>query len=211
MRGFGEAAGGRWEAAIPFMERFVKYNPKAGFGYRFLAMLYAQVGRDQEARAMFDQGFEGWPAAMKNVRFLMATFPQKDLQVTESLAEGYIKAGLQGEPSGFYKISTENRLTGEEIRELFFEREVTGFNLATGKQWWIERNKDGNATIRDGDNADTGKVWIEEDMLCDQWDNLYESLKDCWVVYRNPEGTPEKSDEYFGAPGHGIYPFSLVK
>jgi hypothetical protein len=48
-------------------------------------------------------------------------------------------------------------------------------------------------------------------MLCDQWDNLYEGLKDCWVVYRNPEGTPEKNDEYLGAPGYGLYPFSQIE
>ena len=211
MRGFGEAAGGRWEVAIPWIERFVKYNPKSRFSYLMLAILYAQVGRTQEARAMLDKGTKGWPVSMKNVRFIMTLFPNKDLQVMERFAEGYVKAGLPGEPSGFYKISAENRLTGEEIRELFFGRQVTGFTLATGKQWRIERSKDGKATILDGDRSDTGKSWIEEDMLCDQWDNLYESLKDCWVVYRNPEGTPEKNDEYLGAPGDGIYPFSLVE
>jgi len=57
-------------------------------------------------------------------------------------------------------------------------------------------------------DSDTGKSWFEEDMLCDQWDNLYEGLKDCWAVYRNPEGTPENNDEYIGAPGYGLYLFS---
>ena len=211
MRGFGEAASGRWEVAVPLIERFVKYNPKSGFGYLTLAMLYAQVSRVQEARAMVDKGTKRWPAAMKNVRFLMTLWPFKDLQVMERFTEGYIKAGFQGEPSGFYKISAENRLTGEEIRKLFFGRKVTGFTLGTGKQWWVERSKDGKATIRSGDDSDTGKSWIEADMLCDQWDNLYEGLKDCWVVYRNPEGTPENSDEYLGAPGYGLYPYSQIE
>lgn len=211
MRGFGEAASGRWEEAAPFMERYLKYNPKVPFGYLTLAMLYAQVGREQEARSMLDKGTKGWPATMKNVRFVMTLLPFKDLQVMERFAEGYIKAGLPGEASEFYKISTENRLTGGEIGELFFGRKVTGFTLATGKQWWIERSQEGKATIRDGDDSDTGKSWIEEDMLCDQWDNLYESLNDCWVLYRNPEGTPEKNDEYLGAPGYGIYPFSQAE
>jgi hypothetical protein len=193
------------------MEKFIKYNPKAGFGYLTLALFYAQVGRDQEAQAMLDKGTKGWPASMKNVSFIMTLLPLKDLQVMERFAEGLIKADLPGELSGFYKISAENRLTGEEIRELFFGRKVAGLTPASGKQWWVERSKDGKAAIRDGDNADIGKSWIEEDMLCDQWDNLYESLRDCWVIYRNPEGTPENSDEYLGAPGYGIYPFSPVE
>jgi hypothetical protein len=129
----------------------------------------------------------------------------------ERFAEGYVKAGLPGDPSGFYKISAENRLTGEELRKLFLGRKVSGSNMITAKQWSIERSKDGKATIRDGDKSDTGKSWIEEDMLCDQWDNFYEGLTDCWVVYRNPEGTPENNDEYLGAPGYGIYPFSPVE
>jgi tetratricopeptide (TPR) repeat protein len=211
VRGFGEAVSGRWEEAVPLIERYVKYNPKAGFGYLMLAMLYAQLDRAQEARAMIDKGTKGWPAAMKNVRFIMSLFSLGDLQIAERFAEGYVKAGLPGEPSGFYKISKENRLTDKEIRKLFFGQQVIGFTLATGEQWRIERSKDGKAIILDGDRSDTGKSWIEEDMLCDQWDNLNESLKDYWVVYRNPEGTPEKNDEYLGAPGYGIYPFSLVK
>ena len=210
MRGLGEAASERWEQAIPFMERFIKYNPKAVFGPMLLAMLYAQVGRDEEARAMLDKGTKGWTPTMKNVRFIMTMFPFKDFQVMERFAEGYVKAGLPGEPSDFYKISADNRLTGEELRKLFLGKKVSGSNLITGKQWSIQRSEDGKAIIRDGDKSDTGKSWIEEDMLCDQWDNFYESLRDCWIIYRNPEGTPEKNDEYLGAPGYGIYPFSPV-
>ena len=193
------------------MEKAVEHDLTTGAACRTLAMLYAQVGRVQKARAMFGDSTKKWPASMKNVRWYMSNFPFKDLQVAERIAEGYIKAGLPGEPSGFYKISKENRLTGKEIRELFFGRKVTGFAFRTGKQWWIERSKDGKATIRTDKGSDTGKSWIEEDMLCDKWDNFYEGLKDCWVVYSNPEGTPEKNDEYIGAPGYGIYPFSQVE
>jgi hypothetical protein len=210
LRGLGEVAADRWEEALPFAERFVKYN-QAIFGYRTLTIIYANIGREQEARSMLEKATEGSPPTMKNVRFMMTRYPLKDLQVMERIAESYLRAGLPGEPSGFYKISAENRLTGEEIRELFIGRKVTGFNMVSEKPWWIERSEDGKATIRDGDNADTGKSWIEEDMLCDQWDNLYENLKDCWVVYRNPEVAPDKNDEYLGAPGYGVFPFSLVE
>ena len=193
------------------MERFIKYNPKSWVGYANLSTIYAHIGRDQEARAMLDKATKGWPPTMKNVRFIMSLYPNNDLRVMGHFAEGYVKAGLPGEPSGFYKISAGNRLTGEELRKLFFGRKINGSNMVTGQQWWIERSEDGKATIQDGKDSDSGKSWIEEDMLCDQWDNLYESLKDCWVVYHNPEGTAENNDEYLGAPGYGIYPFSLVE
>jgi hypothetical protein len=176
-----------------------------------LSIIYANIGREQEARTMLEKATEGYSPAMKNVRFMMTNYPFKDLKFMGRIAESYIRAGLPGEPSVFYKISADNRLAGKDIKELFFGRKVTGFTLATGKQWWVERSRDGKATIRDGDKSDSGKSWIEEDMLCDQWDNLYESLRDCWVIYRNPEGTLDKNDEYLGVPGYGIYPFSLVK
>ena len=179
------------------MERYNKYN-QAGFGYRTLTIIYANLGREQEARSMLEKATEGYPPTIKNVRYMMTKYPLKDLKVMQRIAESYSKAGLPGKRSEFYKISAENRLTGKEMRELFFGGKVTGFNMTS------------KATVRDGDNADTGKSWVEKDMLCNQWDNLYESLKDCWDIYRNPEGTPENNDEYIGAPGYGILPFSTV-
>lgn len=211
MRGFGEAVSGRWKEAAPFIERFVKYNPNSAGGYRLLSMIYAHSGRIKESQVMFDRGFENWPPARKNLRVYMTILPLKDLQAADRIADGFLKAGLPGEPHGFYKITEDNRLNGEDLRELFFGRKVTGFNLGAEKQWWVERDEEGVASIRDGDNTDTGNSWIEEDMICDKWDHLYEGLKDCWVVYRNPEGTPMEKDEYLGAPGYGIYPFSLVE
>ena len=97
------------------------------------------------------------------------------------------------------------------MKTLFFSRKVTGVTIASGKQWWVERREDGGATLRQGDERDTGKSWVEDDMLCDRWDHLLEGLKDCWVVYRNPEGSAENRDEYLGAPGYGLYPFSPVQ
>ena len=195
---------------MPWLERYIKYN-EASSGYRTLTIIYANIGRKQKARSMLEKATEGYPPTMKNVRFMMAMYPLKDLKVMQRIAESFSKAGLPGDPSRFYKISADNRLTGKQIKERFFGQKVSGFALDTGKQWWIERSEDGKAAIRDGDVADSGKSWIEEDVLCDQWDHLYESLRDCWDIYRNPEGTPENNDEYLGSPGYGIYLFSQVK
>ena len=192
------------------MEKALEFSIIGDIPKLYLPIMYAKVGRVQEARAMLGERTEKWPPSMKNVRWLMSTFTLKNLQTTERFAEGYITAGLPGESSGFYKISKDNRLTGDEIKELFFGQKVGGSNMTTGKPWWVERSVEGEAIIRDDKVYNTGKSWIEEDMLCDQWNNLYESLKDCWVIYRNPEGSPENYDEFLGAPGHGIYPFSML-
>ncbi len=193
------------------MEKAIKYNPKATNSYRNLSIAYAHVGRIQEARTMVDKGFGKWPEAMRNLQFYMDLGFYKDLQTSERMAEGVLKAGLPGEPSGYYKISKENQLTGLEIRKLFFGRKVTGFNLLTQKQWWTERSKEGKATIRGGEGSDSGKSWIEDNMLCDQWDDLNEGLKDCRPVFPNPEGTRGSKDDYLGKSGYGTYPFSVVE
>lgn len=159
---------------------------------------------------MLDRGTEGWPAVINNLRYFMDMSFFKDPQIRERIAEAMLKAGMPGEPTGYYKISLESRLTGAEIRDLFFGQKVTGFNLLTHKQWWIERSEDGEAIIRGGEGSDSGKSWVEDDMLCDQWGTLFEGLKDCWPIYRNPEGAHQKNDEYLGVPGYKIYPFSPV-
>jgi hypothetical protein len=52
----------------------------------------------------------------------MFKFPFKDLGVSDRLAHGIIKAGLPDQSRGYYKILSEQKLTGDEIRELVFER-----------------------------------------------------------------------------------------
>jgi hypothetical protein len=192
------------------MEKAVKQN-QAGYAIRLLAMIKANAGQIQEARTLFADSADKLPPSMKNVRFFMSAWPFKDFKVARNFAEGYVKAGLPGESNDVYKISSDNRLTKKDIRGLFFGKKVKGFNLVTKKPWLIEREKDGKATILDGDKSDSGRSWIEDDMLCDQWNNLYEGLKDCWVIYRNPEGSPENFDSYLGVPGYGIFPFSEVE
>lgn len=112
--------------------RAIEYNPKASHTYRNLSQAYALVGRTQEARAMLDKGTRGWPAAMRNLRDTMNMATYKDPQIRERMAEGLLKAGMPGEPNGFYKISKENRLTEKEISQLFFGRKVNGFDSTTG-------------------------------------------------------------------------------
>ena len=43
---------------------------------------------------------------------------------------------------------------------------------------------------------DKGQSWIDNDLLCDQWQERYWGRKICYPVFRNPEGSPENKDEY---------------
>jgi hypothetical protein len=89
-----------------------------------------------------------------------------------------------------------------------FGRKLTGF--LWGKQFWFDYAKDGKVTCRSNEFSDKGMCWIEGDKLFHKWQNIFEGLKICGFVYHNPEGSPEKENEYLYVTVLGIVSRSLV-
>jgi len=198
----------QFDEAASLMERALKLNPnRTGFAST-LAAAYAHLGRNQEARSALEIYTKPWlmPA---NLQRVMYYYPFKNLADADRFANGLLKAGLPGEPSGYYKVLEENRLTGEEIRDLFFGHTQTG--LWAGKQQWaISRTRDGKATLLiDSKVIQSGKSWIEGDMLCHQYEKRWEGLKHYISVFRNPEGTPQNKDEYILITDWWMYGVSI--
>ena len=203
---------GQIEEAIIALKRAEKYNPKVKYPSALLSVAYGQLGRTEEARAAIEwrlkllakQGFVG-----NFLRQIMFYWPSKDIEVERFFAEGFLKAGV---PGSYYKSSIfqEHNLVGDEIRDLVFGRTVTGFDFKTEEEYSIKYAKDGKTLYRRGDVSDTGKAWIEDDRLCNQWQHLYGGYEDCTPVFKNPEGTKEKKDEYIGIAAYGFVPFSVV-
>ncbi len=54
-----------------------------------------------------------------------------------------------------------------------------------------------------------GKVSVEGDSLCYQIPVLLRSPKFCGTVYRNPDGSPEKRNEYVSVDVFDVHHFSL--
>jgi TolB-like protein len=197
---------GQLEEAVSLIERGLKHNPELVNFNIPLAAAFAHLGLNNKARqavATWRQGFHLWIG-----HHLMFLYPFKNLKFVEQLVKGLVKAGWPGDTSEVYKISEENRLAGEQIKSLVFGRKMAG------SEGLIERAKDGTAychqcikefgltrsvlTFRD-----TGKSWIEDDMLCDQWQTRYQGQKICSPVFRNPDGKLERFDEYLSIPGLG--------
>jgi TolB-like protein/class 3 adenylate cyclase len=209
---------GQLEKAVSLIERGLKHNPEL---YRFnlaLAAASAHLGLNKKAQEALDTWMRGH-FYYHDLKQKMFDYPFKNLKVAEQFVEGLIKAGWPGETSDYYKISEENRLTEEQIKSLVFGRKMAG------TEGLIERTKDGIAYCRKCFSKivsgwksitfrDTGKSWVEDDMLCDQWQNRFQGQKICSPVFRNPEGKREKFDEYFSIPGlgesFGIIPWSPV-
>ena len=121
-------------------------------------------------------------------------------------AEGFLKSGVSvGGSSDYHKILDENRLTGQQIRSLVFGRKIIGL------EGMIERSNDGRLIYRGFiTGSDQGQSWIENDLLCDQWQERYGGHKICYPVFRNPEGNPENKDEYLYITDLKIFPFSTL-
>ena len=180
--------------------------PKNPGPLRFLAIAYAELGREQEAKEIIKPVIESGGSLRK----LMNLFPKKDPELRERIANALLEAGLPGEPGGYFKILHDKRLSDKEIKELVFGHIVEGIDSKTGKEWQINRTTDRKATYQSGESSDPGKSWIENNMLCNQWEKLYGGIKDCMPVFKNPDPRPGKKEEYLATTVYGFSLFSVV-
>ncbi len=124
----------------------------------------------------------------------MSSFLIKDPKVAARYADGLVKAGWPGEPSGYYKIYEENRLTGEDIRKLVSGQEIVVYEFS--RTFWIFHGESGR--LKNISRAREGKWWIEGDMLCYQMDTgKLKGLIDCGEIYRNTDALTESKRQYF--------------
>ena len=193
------------EKAITFCESSHKLNPEMFGPAVLLAATFALLDRDDDVRRIVDWLRSGsktaWSWLIQNE---LREYPFKNPKIVDRFVEGYVKSGLSRSPSSFYyKILDENRLTGQQIRALLFGRKIIGL------EGWFERDNDGSANYRGFiTGSDKGQSWIENDLLCDQWQERNGGHKICYPVFRNPEGSPENKDEYLYITDLKIFPFS---
>jgi adenylate cyclase len=215
--------------AATFMEQAQRLNPESPLTI-VLAAFYADLGRDQDARAMVEMSTKK-TGFRPNMELAMFGMPFRDREIVDRYAEGLLKAGVAPAriSGGYFPASKENQLTGEEIKNLLMSSRITGIDQ-DGQQWWVDREKNGEFTWRGpalkdpitnkiisssptqtGPNSDRGKSWIEGDAICQQFEKLYWGLEFCGTVFRNPRGSNESKDEYFFCNDIGFEPFSLVR
>lgn len=215
---------GNLEEAAALVEKGLRINPELTGSAAWLISTYGLLGKEKEARAALKIYGEGRRIEPR-IRNIMYFFPFGDPSVTDRFAEGLIKAGVPGRSSEYLPAFKENRLNGEEIKRLLFGSTITGFfgNYPGGRQWQVDRGRDGGFTWRGpepnptGKNeqepilSDTGKSWIEGDMICQQFQKRFWGHEFCSTVFRNPKGTDEGMDEYFLFQDFASVAFSLVR
>ena len=199
---------GDLQKAAEMTERSLKHNPTFVGRYEMLAVIYALLGRNQDAQVAYDLNLKTHrlPFIAPDVNYVMSLFLIKDRQVSDRYAEGLAKAGFPGQPSDYYKIIKENRLTGEEIRNL-----VSGHEITVYEHWrtvWADHSEDGNLVYR----AKKGKWWIEGDMLCyEMKKGRGKDLKDCGEIYRNPDALLGSEKQYLHVKDYTIAAITTEK
>jgi TolB-like protein len=205
---------GDLQKAATMTERAINHNPKILDHYELLSAIYALLDRIQDAQVAFEKGLKAWTWGIfpANLTTLMSIFPFKDRQVADRYADGLVKAGWPGQPAGYYKIYEENRLSGEEIRNLVSSQEITVYEF--NQTFWINHRENGK--LIDISRAREGKWWIEADMLCYQLEsgNLSGKIKgltDCGEIYRNTDSLPGSKKQYLHVKDYSIAALTTEK
>lgn len=208
-------ARGQLEETVSNIERALTHNPELPRLAPILPAALANLGQEQKAMAAL--------ADFKkvvidcNFRWILFNFPFQDPAVIDRLVDGIRKAGMWSLDFNYYKIFQENMLVEKEIKELIFGRKIAGVVQSTyvKSPFWVERTVDGKATWSVPPNTafeynDSGRSWIENDMLCNQWQLHFIGLKHCMPIFRNPEGTPDMKNEYIAVSDFNFQLFSPV-
>jgi adenylate cyclase len=203
---------GNLEEAITYLEKALSLNPGLTNLSCFLAAAHALLGHDIEAKKVLAEYLKVFPEWLTpTIQFLYGSWPFKDSKVFDRLAQGLVKAGLQGDPKNYYKVIEENKLDGQEIRKLLFGKTATGY--AFGMPWVSRISADGEEefSVMGMGKTHTGRAWIENDSICFQRKQYQGGLKNCMEIYRNPDGDELAKTEYFRITDYGLYLFSVEK
>ena len=206
---------GDLQQAATMTERAINHNPTITGHYERLSAIYALLGRNQDAQGAYDKSLKDWNTQRfpANLTTIMSSFLIKDPKVAARYADGLVKAGWPEQPSGYYKIYEENRLTGEAVRKLVLGQEITIDEF--GRTYWIDHNE--NSSFKDLSRLREGKWWVERDMLCYKLDsykldsgsveNIFPTIKglnDCGEIYRNPDSLPGSKKQYLYVKDYSI-------
>jgi TolB-like protein/predicted Zn-dependent protease len=208
----------QYEESISSLKRASKYNPHL-WVEQWLAINFVYLGRQKEAEIEFKRHEDRVLQAVQGTSIGTATKidlqpgvynnPFKDSEVTKRRVDGLIKAG-HPKPHRYYEVSKDNKLNGNEIRELVFERTIISPVFAGGS-WTMKTGKDGSAIYEGYGMKDSGRNWIEGDQFCSKFKKYLAGLKSCGDLYLNPKGILERRDEYLLVADQGIFPISFIE
>ena len=201
---------GDLQESMQVLERAIRLNPElSGSVALYQSIIYGIQGRNEEARTAYEIFLKSRMSPVRNLNDILLYFPFADPKKLDRIADALIKAGAPGKPTDYYIILKENRLNGQEVKSLLFDRKVTGTAMLTGKELRWEWTKNGEFKFIMGSYQDKGKSWIEGDVFFIQFEKLIGGLPYGTIIYRNPDGSRESKNQYLMVSDIGsITPFA---
>jgi len=134
-------------------------------------------------------------------------YPYKQQRDTEHYRDGLRKGGMP-EFVGEWDYDRANLLGDDELRRISFGRIQEGFHPKSKLTFTVTRTPEG-AFTSSGLWNDTGVSRIIDYRLCDRSDRF--KIETCAVVYRNPDGSAQTSNEFLLIRRSGTFPFRVNK
>ena len=174
---------------------------------RWLAMSYAELGRDDEVGAALAEVLDWTPfSSLAYYRTLFAHYKRdEDL---EHVLDAMKKAGIPEWPYGF-RPEGKHQLNSQSLRAITIGHTWTGRD-SNGASFIQQFSDDGRVAFRDPSSLLTGTVQFKKDLLRVEYPAELMGREDCGYVYRNQDGTVEDQNEYVRVSLGGIYYFSVA-
>ncbi|MGE0118646.1 MAG: adenylate/guanylate cyclase domain-containing protein [Dongiaceae bacterium] len=203
--GRAQFALGQFEDAAAAFEETVQLSPDDEYGYLLLAAAYGQLSRTKEAAAAVARHNEinirrgGIPVTIDYASYMnfIRTADRR------RFLDGLRKAGV---PEFLFRseFAEKNRLTADEIRQLFFGNRLRGRSLRSGAERAASVTKDGHAAISgDWGNFADSDLGFDGDQVC-----FYKRY--CGDVFRNPGGTKASENEFIWYNNGRAFTFAQV-
>jgi hypothetical protein len=177
-------------------------------GLEILAMVYARLGRTEEAHEVAGTLLEKAPAmSLAGNRVILAHHRLKedvDLRV-DALGD----AGIPEWPYGFQPPS-ENQLDAAAVRDLVIGNTWIGHQRHNGAPFVMQVSAKGDYVQRAPQGMIIGKITFENDLMCTQTPAAMLGRKFCSPVFRNPAGTSEAQNEYLFVDFATVWDFSVA-
>jgi adenylate cyclase len=175
----------------------------------FLAMAYAQAGRQEQAEHEIEM-LRHLPSI--SIQFYRVMFAHH--RRPEDLArilEGLRKAGLPEWPHG-YPASPDKRLDGAQAGALTFGRTWQGQHRSeyrSGEPFLLQIAEDGTTAYRSPTSLRTGKVSLRGNRLCDLSNDFLLGRANCGYLYHDPSSVGGTEYEYVYVNAFSFMHFSV--
>ena len=181
--------------AVESLERARDDAPAVGDVRITLAAAYARAGRLQEAKAAIAEGLRlisgsESPARRRSLAALRNAYSHfRNAEDLALIIDALRQAGLPEWPFGF-TADEKDRLTGEEIASLVLGHTLKGQLEPDRAPAIMQIGQNGTAGFRTMTRMVTFRVYVDDDVLCEQSENSF-GRPECGPVYRRRDTAGE--------------------